>query len=295
MCSALHASEAKHEAVAELIKEFYKYLKSVSLFFIMAFRRFKRSRRSLPKRALRFRRTFRKRVPKTSTFTSQKGTASRGVDYKHKRFNRRAFSKRLWNSTLDKTHWRSYQTVTGSANTNASAALMQISFVDPFTNGAFFWTSAGGAQPTDTGGSVPLFSGDIILRGGKWSLTYCNTSATDTIKMTVWYTFTVSRPDTSIIPTTAGPGWDPSMLPDFATKYGKIMRTEQVLLAPLQTWEYQKRLFIRKFDQYDAASLLGNTPVLLFGLENCTQNALAAGFLKHTLNVSFSGDAIGTT
>lgn len=253
---------------------------------------FKRRRRFVKRL---FKRRSYKRGNKYSSFTSQKGTGTVNIPFKARRTSYSRIKKLLWDSTISKQHYRSYQTVTGAANTNASAALMQISFVDPFTNGSFFWTTGGGAQPEAAGGTVPLFDAKIILRGGKWTLSYTNTSATDVIKVSVWHVYTNPRPDTTIIPTTAGPGWDPSIIPDFNYKYGKVFRNETVILSPLQSWTTERRLGIKSIDQSDFATLIGNTPVILFGLENMSQNASATGFTKHTLNCSFSADAIGTT
>lgn len=261
----------------------------------MAFKRryVRRSTRRTKRGTMR--RSYKRTARRYGSYTSQKGTGSNPVPYRSRKINKRRYKRILWDATQIKHHYRSFQTVTGAANTNASAALMQISFVDPFTNGSFFWTAAGGAQPETAGGTVPLFDAEIILRGGKWTLSYTNTSTTDVIKMSVWYVFTNSRPDTSIIPTTAGPGWDPSVIPDFAYKYGKIFKSETVILSPLQSWTTERRLGIKRIDQSDFTTLIGNSPVILFGLENMSQNLSATGFTKHTLNCSFSADAIGST
>lgn len=265
----------------------------------MVYRRYgKRSIRkaSYRKRSYRpYRRSYRSRQSRRSkyaSFTSQRGTGTVGVRYKSRRIGRSRFNHTLWTATLTKNHYRSYQTVVSNANTNASASLMQLSFIDPFTNGSFFWTSAGGCQPDSAGGTVPLFDSTIILRGGKWQVAYTNTSS-DVIKVSVWYVYTIGRPDTSILPTTAGSGWDPSVIPDFYYKYGKIFRQEQVLLSPSQSWNTERRLGIKKIDMSDFTSLIGHTPVIILGLENMSQSVSATGFIKHTLNVSFAADAIG--
>lgn len=263
---------------------------------------YKRSFRSRPRRFMRRRNTGRfrrygrfKRRQNNLSYTTQKGSGTRLIQFRGRKLKSSVFKRKLWDSTIMKTHYRSYQTITTAYNTQASTSSMTITFFDPFTNGSFFWTTAGGAQPASPGGSVPLFEAEIILRGGKWSISYTNTDASRIIRVWVWYVYTTGRPDTSIIPTTANVGWDPSVIPDFRQKYGKVFRQEAVILSPGQCWSSEKKLGIKRIDQSDFSSLLGNTPVVLMGVENMTDAVSATGLLKHTLNVSFSGDAIGTT
>lgn len=228
-----------------------------------------------------------------STYTTQSGTGHAGILYQRRKKNIRLVRNQLYRDTQYKTHYRCYFTVAGAANTAASQTNMQISFVNPFNNGSDFWTAAGGAQIVDSAGIVPLFLDDLVIRGGKWSYQYTNTDPSRTIRVRIWYIFTNSRPDTSIIPTSVQTGWDPSVIPDFNSKYGKVLWHENVILTPGQSWNYEERVKVQRIDQ-DVYHLLGRLPIFLFGLENMTDAVNASGTAKHTLNISFSGDSAGT-
>jgi len=264
----------------------------------MAFKRSLRSRRFVRRRApIRRKRFTRKRAPRFRSATTRSAGGSKLIGYRGKKLGRRQFNSILWKDTLMKQHYRSLQTITGAYNSQALAANMTITFIDPFTNGSFFWTAAGGAIPEAAGGTVPLFDAKITLRGGKWTVSMANNDSANlnTLKLTLWHVRTISRPDTSIIPTTAPAGWDPSLIPDFTYKYGKVFYQESVQLKPQESYTIEKRIGIKLIDQSDFTTLIGNTDIILLGSETMNKDQATAGFLKHTLNCSFSADAIGTT
>lgn len=253
-------------------------------------------RRRAPVRRRRFARK-RTGSSRFKSFTTRNSTGTRLIGYRGKRMGRRAFNNTLWKSTQMKQHYRSIQSIAGAYNSQASLTSGTLTFIDPFTNGNFFWTAAGGAQPEAAGGTVPLFDAKIILRGGKWtvSLTNSDSSNAQPVKLTLFHIMTTSRPDTSIIPATAPPGWDPSLIPDFTYKYGKLMYQESVILRFLESYTIEKRIPLKSIDQSDFSTLLGNTPVILLLLESMQTANSVPCTLKHTLNCSFSADAIGST
>jgi len=246
---------------------------------------------------IRRRRFTRKRAPRFKSYTTRNSAGTRLIGYRGKRIGRRAFNSNLWKSTQMKHHFRSLQSLSSAYNSQASLTSGTITFIDPFTNGSFFWTAAGGAIPESAGGTVPLFDSRIILRGGKWTISLTNSDSTNAqpVKLTLFHVMTTSRPDTSIIPTTAPPGWDPSLIPDFTYKYGKLLYQESVILRFLESYTIEKRIPLKSIDQSDFASLLGNTPVILLQLESMQLATAVPCVLKHTLNCSFSADAIGAS
>lgn len=161
--------------------------------------------------------------------------------------------------------------------------------------GTGFWTTPF-ARALDASVSVPLFRGDVTLRGGRAGLSLSlSSTAVDTVDVTIYLVFTNDNPDLTRLSTPQSLGWDPEVTADFATRTGKVLLRRHALLTSLNTsMMMEHRLRIRKVDEVrhstggkqfiwvvHAVNLTSATAVVLQG------NAFS--------NLSFSADAIGTT
>lgn len=241
------------------------------------------------KRKTAYKRTKRKRI---TDFTSlaTKGTSN---GFRGRKTSRRQYKKWLWDSTLFATHYRSLFCGTGTIATPANNTDYFTGGLNLIRSANNFWTAAGGALPVDIGTPVPLFKGDIILRGGVWSVTFHNPAATDVV-ITCWECFTIADPNLALFPVSAVKGWDPSVSGDFSTLIGKTKSNRIVNLEGGNSYTISGRYRIQKIDEAVHA-LEGKTPWLFFGVGNI--GTVVPVNVNYTLsyNLSFSADAIGTT
>lgn len=235
------------------------------------------------------------RARKLNSATDQSGYA-RGLTYRSRGLRRKAFSRLIWKNTIASDHWRSFGSSTVAGRTAAAQLSGTITRVLPlFQGNSPFWTAAGGAQPTDTGGTVPLFQGDIILRGGMISQTVSIAPlSSDQIAVDTWIVWTQPSPR-GIVPTTAGWGWDPTSTADFVREVGKPRHFKRTILSTNQLYvTIDYRLPCMKIDQ-SVFQQSGRQPMLLTMVTNLTSTTAAAYTIIYKWNVSYSGDAIGTT
>jgi len=160
-----------------------------------------------------------------------------------------------------------------------------------------FWIGAGGAQPLDIGVSVPLFSGDITMRGASCEMTFSTLEATSggTVKVKAWLVWTTPDPDFANMPTSAAIGWDPTMVADFAKDIGKVYRFNEFELGDGSSTTLKYHIKTMKIDQkkFDA---LGSIPIVIYTYEqNQNTGDPFVFFFKQSCNLTFSADAIGTT
>lgn len=208
-------------------------------------------------------------------------------------------------ATQFKPHYRSNFFVSNTVQTGGT-----LGFSPPIT--AFpelgatttvpFWTVAGGAIDIDRNTSLPLFSGDITLRGGKIGITLCVADATtDVIAASVYLCFIrQGTRDPATLATSSRPyGWDPEVEPDMATSGTKVLRRWTAFLKypnPVLTCEHKVRP--RKIDRawyLTNATAPASTPsgqfaflVHICNLTSTTDTAVALGRYH---NLSFSADA----
>jgi len=237
----------------------------------------------------------RKRGSKSLADYTSLNTKGTSVGFRGRKTSRRQYKKWLWDSTLFKTHYRSLGAATATINTPANNTDMTLGGVDlyRFGLGNKFWTAGGGAITNDTGVALPLFIGDIILRGGVWAVTFHNPASTD-VMVTVWEVFTIADPGLSVFPVLSVKGWDPSVSSDFSTLIGKSGRNRQVTIEGGNSYTITGRFKVQKIDQA-VYELEGKSPWLFYSIANVGTAAAVGLNLVRTYNLSFSADAIGTT
>lgn len=249
------------------------------------------------------RRTSRRGKP--SYVSAQLGTVS-GIGFRRNRLRPRTLRKYLWRDTIYKNHFRSAQDRTSSDVTPVGAGVFNtatFNFVSVLPDGVTtpFWVAGGGAVSSDTGVPVPLFNGDIILRGGLARASFNNNATSDSVRVRVFMVKSIYNPNFSILPgagTAVTPtSWDPSLLPDFV-KFGKVIKSWEFWLLPGQrpmtlVWP----LKTRKIDQDVHVTARGQRYWWMFTISNGSNVDGAANVIQYHLshNLSFVGDAIGTT
>lgn len=203
----------------------------------------------------------------------------------------------LWNSTLQKTHWRSVGDAASTMptpNNLTSATLLRI------RPGNSFWTAGGGAQPVDAAFAVPNFIGAIILRGGVSKLQIANrvdptsTQPSDPVKVTVFYVWTARTPAALVFPATVPLTWDPSVQSDF-WRYGKVLMKREVLLkGDGEVAEFYYRHRITKIDQIVHDNGGSRLEWFILASQATNTEAVAAPEnldIVQSINYSFSADA----
>lgn len=238
----------------------------------------------------RRRTTFKRRgVNQTS-----KATTGQSLAFKAKRLSRKRYKNLLWTSTIMAPHYRSLQSNAATIVTQANEAVGTIGLDRPLRLGSnAFWVTAGGAQNINFGTTIPLFSGDIILRGGMWGMQFRNGSATLPIGIKVYVGRTMANP-TASLPGTSNVGWDPSLVSEFKSEYGKITYNTVVQLEPGESFKLERRVGIQKIDQ-NVWSAYGNMPFVLVHVYNIGHATAVTCNVLTYYNLSFSADAIGTT
>lgn len=257
-------------------------------------------RKSNVRRRLTFskkRRTTRRgRGRKSVAFTSQSGSGG-AVNYKARKTSRRAYKRHLWNSTLFKEHYRSIGAVGTTLNTPASLVQVAVLVEKAIENGiSFFWAATGGAIAPDSSQTLPPFTGDVIIRGGKIGLRLANTldtvaSAATTIQGTAILIRTSKAFSAAAITTPQSLGWDTTLVPDFDTTVGRILYRKNFLLKDSETALIEYRL---KLEKVDVGDFNANRNVYMWViLAGNTDNSAAYGLaVSKYFNLSFSADAV---
>lgn len=263
----------------------------------------KRSRGVVLMRAVKRRRTVRRarRTRRFSGTTSRANAPTSIGRFRTRRISRKTFRRRLWNSTIDKSHYRSVRAVTTSVGSPNNLVDATLAIIVPGTDGANpFWTVGGGALPEDTGVAVPTFNGDITLRGGISRISIANrVSPTDAVPtdccrvtvFTVWNNVDIPG---FVFPTTVPISWDPSVFPDFQ-RNGRVISKKEAILEPGgQAMELFWRHRVQRIDQ----NVFNNNGGRLayFVLVSQLTNTEAIGTPENvdivtSWNLSFSADA----
>lgn len=246
----------------------------------------------------------RSRVGTLSTNTLQPRNTSQ---FRSRKKSRRIYRRALYRSTEFKTHFRSVAATGAIINLPNNIVQSTVVFVNALPNaaGSEFWTTGGGVQPVDTGVSAPSFGqGDIVIRGGQSRITIANphapmetgegNAAGDTLKVSVFAVWTNKRPDLTLLNIVVPQSWDPSVLPDFGTRVGKVLFRRDFFLgtegkAQEVTYRYRP-LKIDSGEFNNGGSqlywliLIGQTTNFNVLAETCTT------VTSH--NISFSGDLV---
>lgn len=222
------------------------------------------------------------------TSNAQKGTV---LGFRGKKTSRRAYKKHLWDSSTFTTHYRSGNAITSTHATLASVVDGPVNGFNMLRYGVPFWTTGGGAITPDTGIAMPpLAGGNVVLRGGVWTMSISNTGDHD-ITVRMFQGWTVDKPTFSPYePSTNGRGWEPSTSPDFTRFVAKIYKTSESIVQPGESWTFGGRLKLQKIDvaQY---TLEGRCPIIYLHVYN-TGVPIAVGYrVTSTYNLSFTMDA----
>jgi len=164
------------------------------------------------------------------------------------KYSPRRWRRRLLSDSFASTHYRSifargFAFGTAAVGPGATSNL-HFDKVLALPSATPFWTTGGGAQPVDQGNAVPGFGRNIILRGGRISVTAAlRTNAVETVKVTVFLIWRKPCSDDTIVPANGDRAflWDPSVEPDF-TRYGRILWKKHALLEP-QTGSSSVQMF----------------------------------------------------
>lgn len=234
----------------------------------------------------------RRRGSNAVTQTTQSGYG-RSLPFRSKKISRRSWNSKLWNSTLQKAHYRSNGSAAGAVVTPATNTTMGVVFAQAVDNGVgAFWTSAGGAQSIDGTTAVPTFRDDIIIRGGMIGLSFYNDSTTDPVEVCVWLIKNSPRPAAGIaaMPSTVSVGWDPTLFAEFSKDIGYVKYKTKFLLEPNASSTIERRLGIQKIDQEAWATDQQRWIWLIAtrDFDNTTTNTIR---VVNYHNLSFAGDA----
>jgi hypothetical protein len=261
---------------------------------------FKRKRSSGSSRPNKRRRTGRRRNKfgrlhgelsrRIAGVSGQAGTIGK-QGFRTKRMSGRSWRGLLWRETQSKQHYRSCGSGSGTQVTQISPAsvVVQNTQVIP----ANFWASPF-VQVAEDGVTPPSFIGDLVIRGGKCSVSFCNIGNGDTgdaVRCKLWMVWTNSHPDATLLPTGAVPAsWDPSLIPDFQ-RLGKIIGFREFWLLPGSIpMEVSYRLRTQKVDRV-VHNNGGETIIFIFTLAGHNTGVDSVTEVTN-FNLSFTGDIV---
>lgn len=167
--------------------------------------------------------------------------------------------------------------------------------------GTFFWQRPQ-VQDIDFGVTPPDFLGDITLRGGICRLMVGAYPENVNIRVKVFAVWANKNPDadlyTAVNNTNKPLEFDPTLIPDFTTKFGRILYTKEAMVPQGETFEVVHRLKPQKIDRAVFTGELapiepaGSQLWWMLMLSPLDSNALAAAVtVTNSYNVSFSADA----
>lgn len=274
----------------------------------MAFRRsYRRTFRRAFRRPFLRRRgasTFRRRGYKSSAFTDYKGNVTT-FGFRGKRIRAPLYRRILWRDTLAKNHYRSLLSETTQLATEAGNALGLAYILLPQMDGIgttnlAFWET--GVVQTDEGVTVPgTWAGDIIQRGGAVKCQIFNPSNVDSVGFKLFVIKTIKNPDLALFPNAAQVPrlWDPSTIPDFARKVGKVLMSREGTIRVLSSSSVEYKLRVSKIDQAEFrvagtpnVLVAGNQIIFCVVLYNLSTTTAITCAVNVSSSQSFSADAL---
>lgn len=247
----------------------------------------------------------------TKATTSKYGKAS-STNFRSKKTTLRQYRNHLWRSTSFSTHYRSIgQSFSAPAEPVSGFAGAAILYLLPalspqgtnqhhITPSATFWTTPN-AQPADTGGAVPTFSGDFTIRGGFCRLMLHNRDETQ-LRFKVWGVWAEKNPSgvvyTALHGSARGAEFDPSAVADF-DDFGKVLFQREATVDFGQSMDVIHRLKVQKVDRIShLGTALPIRPagsqlwwMVLMVVNNANVAATGINFVS-SWNLSFSADAV---
>lgn len=256
----------------------------------------KRSRSSAPKsRSYKRRRIVRRRGGNSKAFTSQSGTGG-GIRFKGRKTSRSTYKRLLWNNTTMMTKYRSNFAISNVSTTPVTINFQSLTVRSAINFGSDFWTTAGGAIAPDATLPLPLFTGNIVLRGGTIGCRLVNNldttlASSGTMHGTVMLIRTTKNFNPGIIPTSVPLGWDPTLVVDFNTQIGRIVYKKDFLLRDTEVCDVEYRLKIRKIDQKDYDNFF-NDFIWIIKCGMVDSNTAQSYTATNYYNLAFVGDAV---
>lgn len=167
--------------------------------------------------------------------------------------------------------------------------------------GTLFWQRPQ-VQDLDFGVTAPDFLGDIVLRGGFCRLMVGAYPENVNIRVRVYAVWANKNPDADLYAavnnTNKQMEFDPSMIPDFSTKFGKILYMKEAMVPVSETFEVVHRLKPQKIDRAVFTGELAPTEPagaqlwwMLFVTPLDSNTIAAAVTVTNSYSVSFSADA----
>lgn len=242
------------------------------------------------KKARMGRRKF-KRKGRSMAMTS-KSISGTSFGFRSKKVSRSRWKKMLWDSTLQKPHYRNIASGSTGPACALNTGLMNYTVVNIIANS--FWTAGGGAQQLDNGTAVPNFSGDLIVRGGIVGIRICNVATgVRPIQCNLTLVKTCKDTDafTAVWPRTANIGSDPTVFPDFKAATGFVIARRNFLLENSTVFDYKFRLPIFKTGQLEWNTDNIGRYCFIIGLSNCEDNTADVVASTAYCNFSFCGDS----
>jgi len=226
------------------------------------------------------------------------------MGFKSRKMRPRSFRSLLWKTSMHQQHYRSLASSTSTHATvdaQSGAADTYLPLMDGIgSTNLGFWES--GVQNPDEAVSAPAsFSGYVILRGGVIKISIFNPSSTDSVGFRLFVISYIKNPDIALFPssTTVFRSWDPSCIPDFARKVGKVIHTREGTIRVLSSSSVEYKLRVTKVDQatYRVVGAGPNTLVaggqlgFILVLYNLSTGTPINCIVNTSRNLSFSGDA----
>lgn len=249
--------------------------------------------------------TYRRRGFRSSAFTDYKGNVT-SFGFRGRKLRPSLYRRKLYNDTLMKNHYRSLLSETTSLATEAGNALglayVLLPQMDSIgVNNNAFWET--GVAQTDISVSPPtVWAGDIVQRGGAVKCQIFNPSSTDSVGFKLFTVKTIKNPDLTLFPNASQVPrlWDPSTIPDFARKVGKVLNSREGTIRVLSSSSVEYKLRVSKIDQDDFRTGLtapftlvgGNQIIFVLALYNMSTTTAINCSVNVSSSISFSADAL---
>jgi len=233
--------------------------------------------------------TFRRTGRKRTRYADPGGAHVNFSGYRKKRFNKRRWTRQLWNASNVSTHYRSILATAGTLTTVANTIVTSYALVPLVSN--LFWTTSGGAQ--DSIGIAA--NARIFIRGGVSHLRV-GVATGVTVNIRVWCLRTTANGQTAVTATPTNPGdilspnsyaWDPTNLSDFF-KYYKVWKTWEAVVVSGSSMSFNTKVLSQKIDT-DQFSDGSARDYYLIGATSAT-GATSSVAITYSDNISFSVD-----
>lgn len=235
-----------------------------------------------------------RRSKRIGTNTNRNSYGSAIGSYRTRKNTRRTWRSLLWRNTMAMSHYRSVGSASQQLTTPNNTTQASLAVIFP---GRFFWTVGGGAQELDAGAGVPLFEGDVVLRGGIVKMSFTNNwssvGGSDPVRVVVFAVWTNPDPNLFAFSAVQPLLWDPSHQQEFR-RYGKVLyRREWLLKGDSEVCELTHRMRVQKIDQGIHQNFGSSLAFFVLVSQTANTEAVIAGetvTIVNSISFSFSGD-----